>query len=105
MKHLKIGDIFTDNGFLSTTRNPFYTNFGQHFGHVLVKIKIPANAKGVALCIETVSNFAEEEEIIFAPGTKFKLVSKDKKVTYYHTNQQFNEQVFIKYEFEYVQSS
>ena len=102
LKDLKIGDIFQDNGFLSTTRDPFYKSDTYGFGFILMKIKIPKNIKGVGLCVEMVSHFPSEQEILFAPKTKFKLISRDSNIKYYHTDLEFSSQVKTKYEFEWI---
>jgi hypothetical protein len=101
IQNLKIGDIFTEKGFMSTTRNPFY-NFDDKFGLILIKINVPANTKGVALCLETVSYFPEEQEVIFPPASKFKLIKKDMDCEYYHTNVKFSSQVKTRYEFDWI---
>lgn len=85
LSHLKIGDIYQDDGFMSTTRDPFYKSEEYQFGFILMKIKIPKNKKGVALCIETVSHFSKEQEILFSPKSKLKLISQDNNTVYYHT--------------------
>jgi hypothetical protein len=59
-----IGDIYVENGFLSTTRDPFYNTKKYNFGDILMKIHIPKNKKGCGLCIETLSMFPNEEENI-----------------------------------------
>jgi hypothetical protein len=104
LSHLKIGDIYQDEGFLSTTRDPFYKSNEYQFGFILMKIKIPKNIKGVALCIESVSHFPEEQEILFSPKSKLKLISRDKNTIYYHTDPNFSSDVKTKYEFEWVGS-
>jgi hypothetical protein len=102
LEELQIGDIFQDEGFLSTTRDPFYKAEEYEFGFILMKIKIPKNKKGVALCIETVSHFPKEQEILFAPKTKFKLISRDNNTVYYHTDPNFSSKVKTRYEFEWI---
>ena len=102
LEELNIGDIFQDEGFLSTTRDPFYKSEEYEFGFILMKIKIPKNKKGVALCIETVSHFPKEQEILFAPRTKFKLISRDTNTIYYHTDPNFSSKVQTRYEFEWI---
>lgn len=102
MNSINIGDIYTEKGFLSTTRDPFYRSDLYEFGFVLMKIKIPPGKKGVALCLETLSHFPEEQEIIFPPGSKFKLISRDKDCVYYHTDIDFSSAVKTKYEFEWI---
>ena len=67
-----------------------------------MKVHIPKNKKGVALCLETCSHFPEEQEIIFPPGSQFKLIAKDSDITYYHTDLNFTTKVKTKYEFEWV---
>lgn len=105
IRHIKIGEIFTEDGFMSTTRDPYYKSDVYKFGFILIKIKIPAGKKGVALCLETVSHFPDEQEIIFPPKTQFKLVKRDTDCIYYHTNQQFSSKVKTRYELEWVTNS
>ena len=100
LSHLKIGDTYVDKGFMSTTRDPFYDT--DQFGFILIKIKIPKNVKGVGLCLELISHFPNEEEIILPPLTVLKLVSKDDKCSYYHPNNEIQSVVVKKYEFEWV---
>lgn len=72
MAKLLPGDIYTDPSFMSTTRNPFYYQNNYQFGYILIKINIPPEA-GIGLCIESYSNFPEEEEVIFPPTSKYRL--------------------------------
>ena len=102
LERLKVGDIYKDNSFQSTTRDPFYRSDTYSFGFILMKIHIPKNKKGVGLCLETCSHFPEEQEIIFPPGTKLKLIAKDDNINYYHTDLNFTSKVKTKYEFEWV---
>lgn len=102
LSNLDIGDIFTEKGFMSTTRDPFYRSDLYKFGFILIKIRIPKNIKGIALCLETVSHFPEEQEIIFSPNTKFKLISKDSDCVYFHTDESFSSKIKTKYEFEWI---
>jgi hypothetical protein len=102
LQHLKIGDIYSDLGFMSTTRDPFYKASEYQFGFILMKIRIPKNVKGVALCIENVSHFPTEQEILFSPLSKFKLISRDSNTLYYHTDPKFSSQVNTRYEFEWI---
>ena len=100
---LKEGDLFIDKGFLSTTRDPFYSpGLNGNFGLVLVKITIPKNKKGVGLFIENFSLFPKEEEFLLPPYSKLKLVSKNDKFKYFHTNPEFEKLINRKYEFELV---
>ena len=101
---LKIGDIYEESGFLSTTRDPFYRSDVYKFGFILIKIKIPKNKKGIGLCIETLSQFPEEQEIILPPKCRLKLIAKNKDFKYYHIDNEFSEKVKIKYEFEWIEN-
>lgn len=101
IQNLKIGDMYTEPGFLSTTRDPFY-KFDDKFGFILMKVNVPAGIQGVALCLETVSYFAEEQEVIFPPQSKFKLVKKDSDCVYYHTDENFTSKIKTRYEFDWV---
>lgn len=105
LKHLEVGDIFMDKGFTSTTRDPFYRTDLYKFGFVLIKIRIPKNIKGVGLCLETLSHFPNEEEIILPPLAKLKLISKNDKCEYYHPNETFVGNVDKRYEFEWIGNS
>jgi len=100
---LNEGDIFTDPGFMSTTRDPFYSpGINGTFGLILIKIKIPKNKKGVGIFIENFSLFPKEEEFLISPCSKIKLISKNNNFKYYHTNQQFEKLINRKYEFELI---
>ena len=104
LNHLKVSDIHVEKSFISTTRNPFYNSDTYKFGFILILIRIPTNVIGTALCMETFSNFKSEEEIIFAPLTHLKLISKNKNSNYFHIDSEFSKNVVTKYEFEYVKS-
>jgi len=99
---INIGDIFYDEGFMSTTRNPFYKSEEYQFGFILLKIKIPKGQKGTGLCVENISHFPTEQEILFAPKTKFKLISRDSDIVYYHTDLNISSKIKTRYEFEWV---
>ncbi|ARF11048.1 ADP-ribosyltransferase exoenzyme domain protein [Hokovirus HKV1] len=101
LQFLQIGDIYETNSFESTTRDPFYPNINQ-FGFILIKIIIPASIKGAALCIESVSNFPEEQEIILSPLSLLKLEKKDNNVLYYHTDYNSQLKIETKYEFRFM---
>jgi len=105
LSSLNVGDYFMDKGFTSATRDPFYNNDTYKFGFVLIKIKIPKNIKGIGLSIESFSNFGHEQEIIIAPYTIFKLISKDMDCEYYTPDADFKGQIVRKYEFEYVNNT
>lgn len=102
LQHLKIGDIYTDSSFMSTTRNFFYYKENYSFGYILIKIKLPKNIRGVGLCIEAYSNFPSEEEIILPPTSKYRLdkILDTKDVTHFHNI--FNIKVLKKYEFTWI---
>ncbi len=103
LKNLKIGDIFIDKGFTSTTRDPFYSpGIKMDFGLVLIKINIPKNIKGIGLLIENFSLFPKEEEFLIKPYSKLKLKYKDEKANYYHTLEKFEKLIKKKYEFDLV---
>ena len=104
LEGINIGDIFYDEGFLSTTRNPFYKSEDYQFGFILLKIKIPKGKKGTGLCVENISHFPNEQEILFAPKTKFKLISRDSDITYYHTDLNISSKIKTRYEFEWVET-
>lgn len=102
MKHLKLGDIYTDCSFMSTTRNPFYYKENYDFGYILIKIKLPANIKGVGLCIESYSNFPNEEEIILPPTSKYRLMNFIENKENVEFQGIFDLKVQKKYEFEWI---
>jgi hypothetical protein len=106
LKHLKIGDTFIDKGFLSTTRDPFYSpGIKMDFGLVLIRINVPEHLKGVGLLIENFSMFPKEEEFLIKPFTKLKLKAKDEKATYYHLNEKFERLIKKRYEFDMISPS
>ena len=106
ISNLKIGDVMTDNAFLSTTRDPFYSpGLAGHFGLTLLKINLPKNKKGIGLFIENFSLFNKEEEFLLSPFTKLKLLSKDNKFKYFHINEEFEKLIEKKYEFEYIDTN
>ena len=56
MINIQPGDYLVDTGFLSTTRDPFYSpGLNLDFGLILLKILIPKNKKGLGLFIENYS--------------------------------------------------
>ena len=100
LQKYKVGDIFIDPGFLSTTRNPFLYKEKYQFGYILMKIKIPGNIKGLALCIESYSNFPTEEEIILPSSAKLKLINITS--TDFNAKDLLKRKVKRRYDFEYV---
>ena len=108
ISHLEIGDIYKDNSFTSTTRNPFYCKDSYKFGYILIKIKLPKDIPGIGICIESYSNFPKEEEIILMPATRYRVENiidtTDKKISKYESDkfhQQFDLEVRKKYEFSW----
>jgi|694.fasta_scaffold116025_2 hypothetical protein len=104
LNNLNLNDIYTESGFMSTTRDPFYRSDLYKFGFILLKIKIPKNIKGIALCIETLSHFPQEEEIIFPPNSRFKLIAKNEQCKYHHIDYKYSCNIKTRYEFEWIQS-
>jgi hypothetical protein len=104
IRHLKINDIYVEQGFMSTTRDPFYKSDLYNFGFILIKINIPKNIKGIALCLELISHFPSEQEIIFPPYTHFKLINKDEKITYYNTDKNISSKIKTRYEFNWIKN-
>jgi hypothetical protein len=103
LRNLKIGEIFVDNGLISTTRDPFYSpGLKMDFGLVLIKINVPEHLKGVGLLVENFSMFPKEEEFLIQPFTKLKLKAKNDKATYYHINEKFEKIIKKRYEFDMV---
>mgnify|MGYP003398068167 FL=1 len=101
LSHLKIGDIYTDPSFMSTTRNPFYYQENYAFGYILIKINLPEKIPGIGLCIESYSNFPTEEEIILLPTSRYKLIKvTDGALDKFHHI--LNKKVNRKYEFTWV---
>ncbi len=103
LKKLKIGETFIDNGFISSTRDPFYSpGIKMDFGLILLRINVPEHLKGVGLLIENFSQFPKEEEFLIQPFSKLKLKARNEKATYFHTNEKFEKLIKIKYEFDLV---
>ena len=103
LQHIQINGIYTENSFISTSRNPFYEPKNHVFGYILLKIKLPKKKEGIGLCLETYSFFPKEEEILLAPG-KLKLISIDDDFKYYHHDIHAQQNIKKKYEFEYIES-
>jgi len=100
LSHLKVGDIYTNDSFMSTTRNPLYEPEGFTFGDIVIKINIPKNKKGVGLMTELYSHFPEELEVLIPPNVELKLVKKNWK--YYHHNKNNEKRVKTTYEFNLI---
>jgi len=99
LENLKIGELYTDYSFTSTSRNPFYSPKNNYFGNILIKIKLPKNNKGICICLESYSLFYFEYEVLLPPA-KFKLIAKDDNFKYYHPNKEAQNKIKKKYEFE-----
>jgi hypothetical protein len=101
LAHLKEGDIFIDPGFVSVTRDPFYKSDQYKFGFILMKIKIKPR-KGSCLSLEPWSHFAKEQELVFPPYTKLRLINRNRNAPYFHIDKLYTEQITTRYEFEMV---
>ena len=104
LSNLKIGDIYDEYSFISTTRDPFYAINKNLFGFILLKIEIPINKEGIGLCLESYSLFNEELEILLSPG-KLKLkniINNDDKLNNDKLN--IDKNIIKIYEFEYIES-
>ena len=102
LNHLKIGDTFEERSFISTTRNPFYSMKNNLFGFILIKIRLKKNLPGIALLIESYSNYPHEQEVLLSPS-KLKLVEISSDLKYYHWNKLAEKKIIKKYIFEYVE--
>ena len=103
IRDLKIGSTIIDRGFLSTTRDPFYSpGIKMDFGLILIRINVPKHIRGVGLLMENFSMFPKEEEFLIQPFTKLKLVAKDTNTIYFHINEKFEKLIKKKYEFTVV---
>ena len=101
LNNLSIGDIFTENSFISTTRNAFYSEKNNVFGFILLKIRLPKDVSGIALLMESYSNYPEEQEVLLMPG-KLKLIDINNDFSYYHWNKLAEKKIIKKYIFEYI---
>lgn len=102
LKMLTIGDIFVEDSFISTTRNPFYSMKDNVFGFILVKIRLKPNIKGIALLMESYSNYPHEQEVLLVPS-RLKLVEINNDFKYYHLNKPAEKKIIKKYVFEYIE--
>lgn len=102
LQHMKVGMVFEESSFISTTRNPFYDMTTHIFGFILIKILLPKNVTGSGLCVESYSLFPNEEEILLNPS-KLKLISKNENFHYYHPNKNASKRIKTMYVFEYVE--
>jgi len=102
LNELKVGDMFNENSFISTTRNPFYSMKNNVFGFILLKIKLKKNISGIALLMESYSNYPHEQEVLLPPS-KLKLIEIDNDFKYYHWNKLAEKKINKKYTFEYIE--
>ena len=102
LAHLKIGDVFEERSFISTTRNPFYSMTDNKFGFILIKIKLKPNIIGTGLLIESYSNYSFEQEVLIPPS-KIKLIEINTDFKYYHWNKLAEKRIIKKYIFEYIE--
>jgi len=102
LSNLKIGEVFNENSFISTTRNPFYSMKDNVFGFILLKIKLKKEIPGIALLMESYSNYPHEQEVLLPPS-KLKLISVDNDFKYYHWNKLAEKKIVKKYVFEYIE--
>lgn len=100
LSHLKIGDIYLNDSFMSTTRNPLYEPEGFTFGNIVLKINIPKRIKGCGLMTELYSHFPQELEVLLPPNISLKLINKNFK--FYHNNKTTNKNIKTTYEFDIV---
>src|ERR1700733_1053381 len=105
LKRIKVGGTYVDPSFISTTRNPFSYQDNYQFGYILLKIKLPANIKGIGLCIEAYSNFPTEEEIILPPTSELRLDSIIEGPSYQKYQHILKKKVEKKYEFTLIGNS
>jgi len=101
LENVKINSIYDENSFISTTRNPFYAK-DNVFGFILIKIILKKNIEGIALLIESYSNYPEEQEILLPPS-RLKLIAIDNSFKYYHWNKVAQTKIVKKYIFEYIE--
>lgn len=86
IEHKQLGDVFIlDKGFMSSSFAESITeDFSGIDGDVLYRIRIPKNKK-VGAYVDKFSVMKGEEEFLFMPNTKFKLLKIDSKERIYGT--------------------
>lgn len=104
IRDVKVGDTYTETSFISTTRDPFYRSDVYQFGFILIKIKVPGKIRGAGICLESISHFAPEQEIVLPPRSVLRLDRKDRDVPYYHTDNHYTSKIQTRYEFTWVRS-
>ena len=100
LKHLKVGDKYITDSFMSTTRDPLYEPEGFTFGNIVIKVNMPINKKGVGLMLELFSHFPQELEVLIPPNVEMKLKCINWK--YYHYNKQNEKNIKKTYEFDII---
>lgn len=100
LSHLKVGDIYTNDSFMSTTRDPLYEPDGFTFGDIVIKVNIPKGIKGGALMTELYSHFPEELEVLLPPNIELKLIKKNWK--FFHHNKSTQSRIKRTYEFDLI---
>lgn len=72
LEDYKEGNIYIEKGFMSTTRHPIFTKGKiKAFGYILIKIIVPKNSH--YLCIEGLSQFPNETEVLLPPLSSFRI--------------------------------
>jgi len=96
----KVNDYYENESFISCTRKPNIDI--NDFGHIILKIFLPKNIKGIFLSIENDSAFYDEKEVIIKPGVKFKLKNIDDNVDFYlfDNKKLFSSKILKRYELE-----
>ena len=102
LKHLKVGDKYVTDSFMSTTRDPLYEPEGFTFGNIVIKVNMPINKKGVGLMLELFSHFPEELEVLIPPNVEMKLKRINWK--YYHYNKENERDISKTYEFDIIRA-
>ena len=96
----KVNDYYENESFISCTRKPNIDI--NDFGHIILKIILPKNIKGIFLSIENDSAFYDEKEVIIKPGVKFKLKNINDDVDFYlfDNKKLFSSKILKRYELE-----
>lgn len=78
----KVGEIFTDKGFMSTTLVPkLLKGFAkEHHYNCILKLYLPKGTKGVYLKFD--NSILNEQEFLLPPNSTFKLVKKRLNLRY-----------------------
>jgi hypothetical protein len=74
LNNLSIGDIVEDKGFMSTTLSKESTDL--NFTGTIAEITVPKDTRAAFLGWTDVANHPEELEMLFAPGSKMRVVDK-----------------------------